>query len=141
MIGGMMGKFLWIDLAKKTIKTEVPDDKLFTQFVGGYGIGAKVLYDHIPVNVDPLGPDNILGFITGPLTGTAAPTGTRWTVVAKSPLTNGWGDSSCGGYFGTQLKHSGVDAQFFTGIAEEPVYLFILEAPIPDLWHGNESGG
>jgi aldehyde:ferredoxin oxidoreductase len=125
MLGGFMGKFLWVDLSTSMITKEIPEENLFKDFIGGYGIGAKILYDRMPPGVDPLGPDNILGFITGPLTGTTAPTGTRWTVVGKSPLTDGWGDSSCSGYFGPKLKHAGYDAVFFSGISEKPVYLFI----------------
>jgi aldehyde:ferredoxin oxidoreductase len=90
-----------------------------------YGIGARILYSNQKGGVDPLGPDNTLGFITGPLTGTQAISGTRFTVVAKSPLTGGWGDANSGGYFAAYLKFSGYDGVFFTGISEKPVYLFI----------------
>jgi aldehyde:ferredoxin oxidoreductase len=72
-----------------------------------------------------LGPENILGFVTGPLTGTPAVTGVRYQAVGKSPLTGGWGDANSGGYFGPYLKFAGYDAVFFTGKADKPVYLFI----------------
>jgi aldehyde:ferredoxin oxidoreductase len=120
-----MGRFLWVNLADGTIQKEIPDESLLRDFVGGYGVAARLLYDRIPPNTDPLGPDNILGFVTGPLTGTPAPTGTRWTVVGKSPLTDGWGDANSGGFFGPALKRGGYDAVFFTGIAAQPVYLCI----------------
>jgi len=125
MLGGYMGKFLWVNLAEGAWREEAPAEALLRAFVGGYGIGARLLYDHLPRGIDPLGPDNILGFITGPLTGTPAPTGTRWTVVAKSPLTGGWGDANGSGYFGAAIKRAGYDAVFFTGIAERPVYLYL----------------
>jgi len=80
--------------------------------------------------VDPLGPENILGFTTGPLTGTTVPTGSRYTVVCKSPLTGGWGDANSGGFFGDELKRAGWDALFISGIASTPRYLFVTNAGI-----------
>lgn len=125
MLGGYMGKFLWVDLATGAMRVETPDEALLRDFVGGYGVAARLYYDRMSAGVDPLGPDNILGFITGPLTGSPAPTGCRWTVTCKSPLTGGWGDANCGGFFGPSLKTSGYDGVFFTGIADKPVYLCI----------------
>lgn len=125
MFGGYMRKFLWVNLSDGALREETPDESLLVNFIGGYGVAARVLYNRIPPKVDPLGPENILGFITGPLTGTVAPTGTRWTVVAKSPLTNGWGDANGSGFFGVALKGSGFDAVFFTGVADHPVYLYL----------------
>ncbi|MBA7685987.1 hypothetical protein ES703_94418 [subsurface metagenome] len=75
--------------------------------------------------MDPLGPENIFGLITGPLTGSPAIGGARYQAVAKSPLTGGWGDANSGGHFGPFLKFAGYDGVFFTGISEKPVYLFI----------------
>ena len=109
MLGGYMGKFLWVDLATGAMRVETPDEALLRDFVGGYGVAARLYYDRMSAGVDPLGPDNILGFITGPLTGSPAPTGCRWTVTCKSPLTGGWGDANCGGFFGPSLKASGYD--------------------------------
>jgi aldehyde:ferredoxin oxidoreductase len=125
MLGGYMGKFLWVDLTTKNLREEIPDEGLLRDFIGGYGIGARILYTHIPAHIDPLGPLNILGFVVGPLTATPTPSGNRWTVVAKSPLTNGWGDANGGGFFGPALKMAGYDAVFFTGISEKPVYLYL----------------
>ena len=122
---GYMGKILWVDLAKKELKEEVLDEELCRSYIGGYGLGAKLLFDRQPAGVDPLGPDNILGFLTGPFDGTQALGGSRYVVVAKSPLTGGWGDANSGGQFGPNLKYAGYDAVFFTDISEEPVYLFI----------------
>ncbi len=125
MSGGYMGKILWVNLDNSTIHEEVPDERLLRDFIGGYGLGARLLYERIPPGADPLGPENILGFTTGPLTGTLAATGTRWTVVGKSPLTGGWGDANGSGFFAAALKQAGYDAVFFTGIADRPVYLFL----------------
>jgi aldehyde:ferredoxin oxidoreductase len=130
MIGGYMGKILWINLTDETIREEIPDEAMLIDFIGGYGLGARLLYNRIPAKADPLGPENILGFVTGPLTGTVAPTGTRWTAVAKSPLTEGWGDANCSGFFGPTLKSAGFDAVFFTGIARKPIYLYLDEGRV-----------
>ena len=125
MARGYIGRILFVDLSKDELTDEVLDEKLCRQFIGGYGIGARILFSQQKAGVDPLGPDNTLGFLTGPFTGTPALSGTRHTVVAKSPLTGGWGDANSGGYFGAFMKFAGYDAVFFTGISEKPVYLFI----------------
>jgi len=125
MARGFMGKMLWVDLSRNELKDEVLDEKLGRDYLGGYGLGARVLFSRQKAGVDPLGPDNILGFTTGVLTGTAALGGARYAVVGKSPLTGSWGDANSGGDFGPNLKFAGYDAVFFTGIAEKPVYLYI----------------
>ena len=125
MIGGYMGKILLVDLSTGVINEEPLDEKICRDFIGGYGIGARILYSRQKAGVDPLGPENTLGLITGPLTGTLVPTGVRYTAVGKSPLTGGWGEANSGGYFGPYLKFAGFDAVFFTGISPKPVYLLI----------------
>ena len=91
---GFMGKMLWVDLATGELKDEVIDEKLGRQFLGGYGLGARMLFSRQKAGVDPLGPENTLGFVTGPIVGTPALGGSRYTVVGKSPLTGGWGDAN-----------------------------------------------
>jgi aldehyde:ferredoxin oxidoreductase len=125
MLKGYVHKFLNIDLSKKKFDVETIDERTSREFLGGYGLGAKILYDKIPPKTDPLGPDNILGILTGPLTGTPLPFVSRFIVVAKSPLTNCWGDANGSGFFGPRLKSSGFDGLFFLGQSEEPVYLFL----------------
>lgn len=125
MINGYMGKILFVDLLKGKIDEEALDEKLCREFIGGYGIGARIMYSRQRGGVDPLGPENILGFMTGPLTGTDALFAARYTVMGKSPLTGTWGDANCGGNFGPYLKFGGYDGVFFVGISETPVYLFI----------------
>lgn len=120
-----MGKILFVDLSKGELKDETPDEQLYRDFIGGYGLGARIVYSRQKTGVDPLGPENILGFAAGILTGTPALFGCRYTVVAKSPLTGTWGDANCGGDFGPYLKFSGYDAIFLSGVSPEPVYLFI----------------
>jgi aldehyde:ferredoxin oxidoreductase len=122
---GYLGKILWVNLLDLKISIEYPDEKYYRDFIGGYGIGAKILFRRLKPGIDPLGPDNVLGFMSGPLTGTQAIGGSRYTVVGKSPLTGGWGDANSGGYFGPQLRFAGFDGVFFEGISDHPVYLFI----------------
>jgi len=125
MARGYMGKTLFVDLSKNKLKDEALDENLCRQFIGGYGIGARVLFSRQKAGVDALGPDNILGILSGPFTGTPALAGTKHTVVGKSPLTGGWGDANSGGYFGAFLKYAGYDGVFFNGISAKPVYLFV----------------
>ncbi len=125
MIPGYMGKLLFVNLSTREIHEETPDDDFYKDYIGGYGIGARILYNRQNAGADPLGPDNILGLITGPLTGSPAIGGSRYQAVAKSPLTGGWGDANSGGHFGPYLKFAGYDGVFITGISEKPVYLFI----------------
>jgi len=120
-----MGKILFVDLSRNKLRDEALDEKLCRQFIGGYGVGARIIFSRQKAGVDPLGPDNALGILTGPFTGTPALSGTKHTVVGKSPLTGGWGDANSGGYFGAFLKFAGYDGVFFTGISAKPVYLFI----------------
>src|SRR5208283_6115263 len=128
MARGYTDKILFVDLTTGKLTTETPDEKLYRDFIGGYGVGARIVFSRQRAKVDPLGPENMLGFMTGPLTGTAYPYGTRYTViVGKSPLTGGWGDANSGGDFGPYLKFSGYDGVFFTGASEKPVYLLIKD--------------
>lgn len=144
MANGYMGSILNIDLTKRTITEEVLDEQLCRDYIGGYGLGAKLLYDRMPAHADPLGPNNILGFLTGPLTGTPALIGSRFVVFGKSPKTGGWGDANCGGYWGPHLKFAGFDGLLFTGVADRPAYLLIEEGEAElrdaaDLWGKNVS--
>ncbi len=122
-----MGKVLWVDLSKGTLKDEVLDEKFCRNFIGGYGFGARALFSKMKAGADPLGPDNILGFMTGPFTGAPVVSPSRYTVFCKSPLTKGWGDANSGGDFGPGLKWAGYDGVYFTGISPKPVYLYIEE--------------
>lgn len=126
-INGYMGKMLLVDLTSGKIEEKELTKEMANLFIGGYGIGARVLYDMIPPGADPLGPNNVLGILTGPLTGTGALFSGRFTVVCKSPVTGGWNDANCGGYFGPELKKAGFDAIFFSGASSTPVYLWVKE--------------
>lgn len=122
---GVMGYILEVDLSTGEIqKTKVPDE-VYYNVLSGKGLGAWYCLKNIPENADPFGPENILGFTSGFLTGTGALMAGRFTVVGKSPLTGGWGDANCGGVFSPAIKMCGVDAIFFRGISEKPVYLYM----------------
>lgn len=122
---GYMGRILVVDLTKgECIEEKVPDE-LYEQYLSGTGLAAKILYDRIPAGADPLGPDNILGFVSGLLTGTGSMLSGRWMVVGKSPLTGTWGDANCGGSFSPAIKRCGYDAIYFKGISKKPVYLYV----------------
>lgn len=124
-LGGYVGRILVVDLTAHRYEVQPLAVEDAVTLIGGYGTGAKYLYLHQRAGVDPLGPENILGFTTGPFTGSTVPTGTRWTVVTKSPLTGTWGDSNAGGWFGQCLKASGFDAVYFFGKAPRPTYVLI----------------
>jgi aldehyde:ferredoxin oxidoreductase len=127
MVYGYSGKALWVDLSAGTLADEPMDEALCRQYLGGYGLGVRILYDRVKAGIDALGPENILGFMTGTLTGTSALGGSRFAVVGKSPLTGTWGDANSGGNFGPILRLAGYDAVFFTGISPKPVYLLVAD--------------
>jgi len=129
-IKGVQHKIAWVNLSTTEVTVEEPEDTLYTKYLGGYGLGAYLLFVRQRVKVDPLGPDNTLGLITGPLTGTLAITGNRFTAVGKSPKTGGWGDANCGGNFGPALKKAGLDAIFIAGISEKPVYVLVEDGKV-----------
>jgi aldehyde:ferredoxin oxidoreductase len=130
MPGGYMGKLAFVDLTSASVRVESLSESMAREFIGGYGLGVRVLFERQPGQVDPLGPDNILGLAAGPLTGTKAPTGGRYMACCKSPLTGGWGDANAGGYFGSELKAAGFDAVFVSGKAPAPRLLWITEGRI-----------
>jgi len=125
MGNGYAGKLLFVDLTAGTISEEAPGEEFYRSIIGGTGMGAKVLMDRMKPGADPLGPDNMLGFVTGPLTATGVYGGGRFMVTTKSPLTGGWADSNCGGTWGPELKNAGYDGVFVTGAADQPVVLVI----------------
>jgi len=127
MASGYMSRILFVDLTQGTMREERTDEEMCRQFLGGYGLGVRLIWDGQPPRVAPLSPDNLLGFATGPLTGTPALIGSRYTVVGKSPLTQTWGDANSGGFFGPHMKFAGYDAVFFSGASETPVCLFLQQ--------------
>ncbi|MCG2739869.1 MAG: aldehyde ferredoxin oxidoreductase family protein [Syntrophaceae bacterium] len=125
MPNGYWGKIIFVNLSTGQIEVEQPPEEVYRQYLGGYGLGVHYLYQRIPANADPLGPDNILAFLPGLLTGCGAQFSGRFMVAARSPLTGAWGDANCGGDFGPALRGAGWDGLFVSGHAESPVYLFV----------------
>ncbi|RLC28081.1 MAG: aldehyde ferredoxin oxidoreductase, partial [Deltaproteobacteria bacterium] len=121
---GYTGRILIVDLSTFGIREEEIPDRVYENLLSGIGLGAYFLYKHMPADADPLGPDNILGLLSGLLTGSGSLMTGRWMAVCKSPLTGGWGDANCGGTFAPAIKQCGYDAIFFKGISEKPVYLY-----------------
>jgi aldehyde:ferredoxin oxidoreductase len=119
------GKVLKADLTKGKISVEELDAEIARKFIGGKGLGAKILYDSLEAGIEPLSPKNLLIFSSGPLTATLAPTSGRWAVVTKSPLTNIFLDCQVGGYFGAAMKLAGFDCIIAEGKADSPVYLWV----------------
>lgn len=129
---GHMGQILRVNLPTGVITVEPLDEQHTRKYLGGAGLATRYLYDELPTGIDPLGPENLLIFMTGPLTGTASASASRYSVVAKSPQTGIWGHANSGGSFGPALKRSGFDGVIFEGKAPHPVYLKI-EDGIPEL--------
>jgi aldehyde:ferredoxin oxidoreductase len=125
MGNGYAGKLLFVDLNAGTLVEESPDGAFYRDCIGGTGLGAKILMERMKPGADPLGPDNMLGFVTGPLTAAGVYGAGRFMVTTKSPLTGGWADSNCGGTWGPELKNAGYDGVFVTGVAETPAILVI----------------
>lgn len=122
---GWMGNILRVDLGTGSIRREEIDRKRLKDYIGGRGLGISYLLDEVDPKIDPLGPENKLIMMTGPLTGTGAPVGARYMVMTKSPLTGAVTCSNSGGHFPTMLKKTGVDGIIFEGVSQEPVYLWI----------------
>ncbi len=126
-VPGTAGKVLMVDLDSGTLSVETPDDELYFTYLGGYGLGAYYLYKLQKPGVDPLGPENHLGFFTGLLTATPGITSNRYVVVGKSPKTGTWGDANSGGSFGPAMKGAGFDGVIFRGVSRSPVYLLLRD--------------
>ena len=122
---GTSNRFLEIDLGSREVKTFSVSEQDRRLFLGGKGLGLKLLYDRMPPGTDPLGKDNYLAFMPGVLMGTGAPCSGRFSAITKSPLTGIMVHSSCGGPFGMALKTAGYDGLLLTGKADAPIYLLI----------------
>jgi aldehyde:ferredoxin oxidoreductase len=127
MFFGFIGKILRVDLSSGKITEEELREDTTKKYIGGVGIATRYLYDEVPKGADPLGAENLLIFMTGPLAGTASASASRYSAVAKSPLTGIWGHANSGGSFGPALKRSGYDGIIFQGISPTPVYLKIAD--------------
>ncbi len=136
---GHWGKGLRVNLTTGEISTEPLDDLFLRRYFGGWGFISYYLLKELPAGVDPLGPDNLLVYATGPLTGQPLAGGGRHMIGAKSPLTGGYAASEAGGFFGAELKRAGWDLILIEGKSPEPVYLWIKDdqvelRPATHLW-------
>ena len=136
---GYSGKILVADLSKRETSTIPIDEGIASKFLGGSGYASRLLYDIIDPKADPLGPDNVLLFMIGPLTGTLAPSTGRHVVCGKSPITGLWGESHSGGHFGARIRASGFDGILIKGSSETPISLHVNNEeveilPADDLW-------
>ena len=112
---------LYVDLSKNKIKAV---NLNYKSYIGGKGVATKLLFN-IPQKIDPLSPENAIIFGIGPINGVNLPGASRMTCVFKSPMTNGYGESQCGGHIAKEFKKAGVDFLYITGKAKKPSYLFI----------------
>ncbi|MFO8101869.1 MAG: aldehyde ferredoxin oxidoreductase family protein [Dehalococcoidia bacterium] len=138
-MAAFQGKILEVNLTDGTTGTSVVDKDILRKYIGGSGLAARLFFDRVPLDVDPLSGDNVMFVMTGPLGGLAMPGGSRFSVCAKSPLTDMWGESSCGGTFAAWLRSAGFDGIAITGASSKPVYLAIEDGKAQikdaaDLW-------
>jgi len=120
-------KILEVDLSTEKVKEKDTPKEIIQKYIGGKGVGARILFDQLKPKIDPLGADNLLIFGTGPLTGLYLSGGEKLAVIFKSPQTNIFGEAYCGGYFAPALKKTGYDFIVIKGIAKKPVYLFVTD--------------
>jgi aldehyde:ferredoxin oxidoreductase len=122
---GWNGNILRVDLSKGTAKVEPYSEEIAKKFIGGRGLAVKLLWDELPPGADPLGPENIIVFATGPYTAFQVPNSGKMVVASKSPLTGGYGDGNLGTRAATNMRKCGIDAVAVTGKAKKPVYLYV----------------
>jgi len=122
---GYAGKYIVFDLGKGKGRSEALSESVATNFIGGYGFGARTLYDNVRAGVEPYSPENVLAWWTGPLAGTVAPTTSKYAVFARSPLTGFFGFGVSSGGFAYELKSAGWDGVVFFGRSPKPVYFFV----------------
>lgn len=142
---GYTGKILEVDLTHASTRTIELAPEIYRNYIGGSGIAAKLIFDELGsqiTKIDPLGAENPLVFMTGPLSGTILPSTARMTVNAISPLTGFWGEANVGGYMSKEIKACGYDGLIVKGAAKEPVYLLLEDdrveiLPASELWGKN----
>jgi len=124
---GYADRILRVNLTRGNIK-DLPYRRGWKEhYLGGRGLGVRIVYDLVNPAIDPLADGNVIVLAAGPLTGSGMPLGSRFSIVAKSPLTGTLASSSSGGFFGTGLKRAGIDAVVVEGKANAPVYLWIQD--------------
>ncbi len=127
---GYVGRILDVDLARGTSRAVPLEADVAARFLGGRGLAAHLLFEHLAPGVDPLGPDNVLIFASGPLNGTLVPGSNRIVIAAKSPLTDCYAASVAGRDFAAILKYAGCDALILRGQAPAPCYLLVADGEV-----------
>jgi aldehyde:ferredoxin oxidoreductase len=130
MQGAFTGKYLRVDLTRGTTAVEQFPELHYRMFMGGAAMAGSILMRELKPGVDPLGPDNVMVVATGPLNGIPVSGTNRFTVAAKSPLTDGYGEAEAGGWWGPELKFAGFDGLIITGQSPKPVYLWICDGQV-----------
>ena len=130
MAGGYVGKILHVDLTERTHRVEQPDEVFYRRYVGGGLMGVYYLLTQTRPGLDPYEPDSPLVVMTSAMSGTAFDGANRYSVVAKNPLTGGYGESEAGGFWGPRLKMAGFDGLVITGRAPEPTWLAIADGQV-----------
>lgn len=136
---GTTGKILRVDLSTGRLVIEELSEDFYRLYPGGKALAGYFLLNEMPPNTEPFSPENLLVIANGLLTGSPVATATRYVVSARSPLTNGYGESEAGGFWGPELKMAGIEAIIIMGKAQEPVYLWIQDGqaelrPAGHLW-------
>jgi aldehyde:ferredoxin oxidoreductase len=129
-MNGYLGKLLYVNLSTGELRDEALDPGLARDYVGGSGLAARLIYEMVDDDTDPMGPENPLVLMTGPLVGTSMPSAGRCSICALSPLTGIWGESNTGGFIGPELRFAGYDGLVITGQAEKPVWLTVVDDEI-----------
>src|SRR5262249_48782765 len=124
---GTHGRVLVVDLTTRTSRVEQLDESVYRLYLGGYGLGAYLMWKHFPPRADALAPETCFAIVSGLLTGVRTPFSGRIQIVGKSPLTGTWADSNSGGSVASQLRRAGFDALLVTGRASEPVVLVVRD--------------
>jgi aldehyde:ferredoxin oxidoreductase len=138
-MGTHRGKILDVNLSTGAVNTTKIEEGVMRKFIGGSGLAAKLFFDRVPPDVDPLSDKNVLFLMAGPLSGTNFPTSSRLVAAFKSPQTGIWGQASAGGSFAAEMKKAGYDGIAISGTSSKPVYLVIEDDRVEikdaaDLW-------
>lgn len=141
---GYAGKIAYIDLTNREVEIKLIEDYDYRKYLGGRGLSLKILFEEIKPKIDPLSSENVLVFLTGPLTGVKVPGSSRYGIFSKSPLTGIWGEGNAGGFFGVKMKKSGFDGLVIKGKSIKPVFLYLNSGKIEfhnaqELWGKNTT--
>jgi aldehyde:ferredoxin oxidoreductase len=125
-----MNKILVVNLTEQTHHDEQINQNLARDYIGGSGLAARMLYETLTPDIDPLGPGNPLFFLTGPIVGTSMPSAGRCSVSARSPLTGLWGESNTGGFIGPEMRFAGYDGVLLRGASDTPCWISVIDGEV-----------